>query len=131
MTGAGRVVLQLALAGLLLMLAVGIRPIKPQPRLRIERRSPLEHVGALARAWAAVHASGRAVRLLVRGLRRRHGGLRARADETAYLLNIATQSPATETDVQRVIEALQQGDAAVDAAALIPALQRIERVMAS
>ena len=51
-TGAGRTVLQLALAGLLLLLALGVRPVKPQPRHSIERRSALEHVGALARAYA-------------------------------------------------------------------------------
>lgn len=128
-TPPGRALLQIAAAGLLLLLAVGMRPVRPRPRSRIERRSPLEHVGALASAYAAVHATDRAARLLVRGIRRRHGGGRGGRDEVAYLRTLREQIPALDDDVGRVIAVLE-GDR-VDAAGVTAAIVNIERAILS
>ena len=68
----GRAILQLAVAALLYLLVIGVRPIAPSSRARYERRSPLEHVSALSRAYEAIGATGLAVQRLVRGVRRRH-----------------------------------------------------------
>jgi uncharacterized protein DUF4350 len=129
-TTSGRTVLQLITAGLVLLLALGVRPIRPQPRTHIERRSALEHVGALARAYAAVRAAPRATRLLVRGLRRRHGGLRSRRDEASYLRSIADQKPEVAADVQKVVSVLD-GTAPGQNADLTAAILRIERAITS
>jgi hypothetical protein len=125
----GRVVLVLTLALLLLFFAVGVRPIRPRVQLRIERRSALEHVGALARAYAAVHASSRAARLLVRGLRRRHGGLRTNRDDAAYLRSIAERKPALRDDVEHLVTAMEGNAATSSDATLAAAVRRIEQAI--
>jgi hypothetical protein len=70
-TASGHLVLQLAAAGLLLLFAIGPRLLPPRAAERIERRSPLEHVDALARAYRAVGATRTATTRLVHGVRRR------------------------------------------------------------
>lgn len=125
---AGRMVLQAGVAGLVLLLALGVRPVRPVPRRRIERRSALEHVDALARAYAAVGASGRAATLLARGLRRRHGGWRGRMDEAAYLSALRERYPEVGPEIDRVARALERATDS-DAAALGLAVQRIEEAM--
>ncbi|MGH7635784.1 MAG: DUF4350 domain-containing protein, partial [Gemmatimonadaceae bacterium] len=55
-TPPGRVVVQLGVAGLILLLALSVRPIAPIARRSIERRSPFEHVGALSRAYEQIDA---------------------------------------------------------------------------
>ena len=70
-TASGHFVLQLAAAGLVVLLAIGPRLIPPRAAERIERRSPLEHVDALARAYRAVGATRTATLRLVHGVRRR------------------------------------------------------------
>jgi uncharacterized protein DUF4350 len=64
---------QLGLAGLLALFTAGRRFGPVQRRLERRRRSPLEHVHALATALAAARGHELAVRLLVRGLQRRIG----------------------------------------------------------
>ena len=105
-TPPGRVLLQLLAAGAILLLAVAIRPIPPLGRARIERRSPIEHIGALARAYAQVGATRTATRRLIRGLRRRHpiGTYRSATDEE-YLSSLAARHPALADDVQLLIAA--------------------------
>jgi hypothetical protein len=127
-TPAGRTVLQVGCAVLVLLLALGVRPIRPRPRIRIERRSPLEHVGALARAYGAVNAEQRAAHLLVRGLLRRHGGLRAGRDEAAYLHSIAERKPGVAGEVEQVLRARTDGPV-MPIAELGTAIQRIERAI--
>ncbi|GEM_PF-437499 len=75
----GHTIIQWAVGGLVLVLALGVRAIPPRSVPRIERRSPLEHVDALARAYEQIHGTRTAARRLARGLRRRHerGGWRA------------------------------------------------------
>jgi hypothetical protein len=64
---------QLAAVGLLVLFTAGVRFGPVQRRLERRRRSPLEHVHALATALAAAGGHELAVRLLVRGLQRRIG----------------------------------------------------------
>jgi hypothetical protein len=105
-TPAGRTLVQLLAAGAVLLLAVSIRPIPPLARTRIERRSPIEHVGALARAYAQVGATRTATRRLVRGLRRRHpiGTFRSATDEE-YLSSLAARHPTLAPDIELLIAA--------------------------
>jgi hypothetical protein len=67
----GWAILQLAGVGLLALLAAGIRFGPIRSGIERRRRSPLEHVRALATALAAARGHDVAVRLIVQGLRRR------------------------------------------------------------
>lgn len=82
---------QLALVGLVALAAAAIRFGPVQHRISRRRRSPLEHVRALARALSSAGGAGVAVDLMVRGLRRRlsPGGHAARGDSRAWLETIA------------------------------------------
>ena len=105
-TPAGRTLVHLLAAGGILLLALAIRPIAPLGRARIERRSPIEHIGALARAYGQVGAIRTATRRLIRGLRRRHpiGTYRSATDED-YLSSVAARHPAVASEVQLLIAA--------------------------
>jgi hypothetical protein len=72
-TGAGRAVLQASLAGLLLLLLYGHRLGAPLVQVTGRRRSPLEHVDAVAAAYEKAGARQTARRLIVAGLERRLG----------------------------------------------------------
>jgi hypothetical protein len=85
---------QLAAAGVLVLFTAGVRFGPVQRRLERRRRSPLEHVHALATALAAAGGHALAVRLLVRGLQRRLGrgtpvSLGAERDPAAWLAGTA------------------------------------------
>ena len=105
-TAPGRAAVQLLAAGVVLLLVHGVRPIGPRPRARVERRSPIEHVGALAHAYAQVGATRTATRRLVHGLRRRHpiGTLRAATDEE-YLASLSARYPALAPQVDLLLAA--------------------------
>ena len=104
-TPPGRMLLQLMGAGLVLLIALSVRPIAPRPRLRTERRSPFEHVGALARAYEQIGATRLAARRLIRGLRRRHALATAGEDDEAALQRLAARYPALKADVERLRDA--------------------------
>jgi uncharacterized protein DUF4350 len=104
-TPAGRTLLQLLAAGLILLVALSVRPIAPRPRLRTERRSPFEHVGALARAYEQIGATRLAARRLIRGLRRRHALATAGDDDEAALRRLVARHPALKPDVERLLDA--------------------------
>jgi hypothetical protein len=72
-TPAGTAVLQLALAGLALLLLAGHRFGAPYPVRPPRRRSPIEHVEALAGAYGRAGGRHTARRLLLAGLHRRLG----------------------------------------------------------
>jgi hypothetical protein len=72
-SGGGRALLQAAAAGLALLLLFGARFGAPVREQRERRRSPLEHVQALAGAYHRADARPVARRLLVAGLERRLG----------------------------------------------------------
>ena len=82
---------QLALAGLLALLAGAVRFGPPVPMLLRRRRSPLEHVRALATALAAANGHDVAVRAIVRGLGRRlaPAGQPVRTDSSALVERVA------------------------------------------
>lgn len=112
-TASGHVVAQLALAGLLLVLARMPRLVPPPPDVTDERRSPIEHVDALARAYLQVGATRTAAQRLVRGLRRRTERAGARGatslDDAAWLARVATRHPPLAPRVALVGAALERG----------------------
>lgn len=109
-TRSGHALLQLSIAGIVLLLAMAPRLLVPRDVSRMERRSPLEHVDALARAYEQVRASRTATSRLVRGLRRRvqRGSSRTRTMESdeAFLDRVAETMPTIAADVTIVRSAL-------------------------
>lgn len=90
---------QLAVVGLLALLANGQRLGPPRSVIERRRRSPLEHVRALATALAATRGHDMAVKLLVQGLRRRlargteaRPGRVLRADPQPWLATLAPRA---------------------------------------
>lgn len=134
-TASGHFMLQLAGAGLLLLLAVGPRLLAPRPAERIERRSPLEHVDALARAYRMVGASRTATSRLLHGVRRRVElalGLRAAAaGDEAFLTWAQERVPSRAAEVELVRRALAQPLPRRDLAAVGAALSRLEVALTS
>jgi hypothetical protein len=82
---------QLALVGVLALLAAGVRFGPVREAIERRRRSPLEHVRALAQALAAAQGHDVAVRLMVQGLRRRlsRAGSQTAGDLSAWLDGLA------------------------------------------
>jgi hypothetical protein len=126
---AGWFVWQLALVGLVALLASGVRfgpVVRSIPR---RRRSALEHVRALATALAAARGHDVAVGAIVRGLRRRlapasHRGAPsrpARDDWQAWLDSLVRHAPTAKAEdrarVLRRLASANQPNAAVRAAA--------------
>ena len=134
-TPPGRVVLQLALAGLLVLMAAAPRVLPPRDPVRIERRSPLEHVDALARAYLQVGATRTSAEHLVHGLRRRmeHGaarGTRGGLDEDQlYLTRLADVKPALAGDIATVRHALTHSVDLAEFRRVGHAIQRIEAAL--
>jgi hypothetical protein len=113
-----------------LLLALAPRAIRPRDPERIERRSPLEHVDALARAYAQVGAGRTAATHLLRGVRRRleRGGARPRTVRTdeEFLRSVAQTDPTLSADVELVRRALADGAPKEALAEAGAALARIE-----
>jgi hypothetical protein len=82
---------QLAFVGLLALIGGAIRFGRPRLVLGRRRRSPLEHVRALATALAAARGHDVAISAIVEGLRRRlqPAGQRARGDVRPWLDHLA------------------------------------------
>jgi uncharacterized protein DUF4350 len=125
----GRALLALAIAGLVLLLAVGPRALPPRDSEMIERRDPLEQVDALAHAYSQVKATRTATVRLLRVLRQRVEGTatlhRARADE-AFLADVARAQPARADDVALIERALREPLPARDLPLVAAALRRLE-----
>jgi hypothetical protein len=85
---------QVAVVGLLALFAGVVRFGPPRPVLERKRRSPLEHVRALATALAAARGHDVAIGAIVAGLRRRlsPAGQRGRGDWRAWLTQLSGQS---------------------------------------
>jgi hypothetical protein len=130
----GRTILQVALAGLLLLLAMAARPLAPVGELTVERRDPLEQVDALAHAYEQVHATRTMTMRLLQGLRARvHRsplGGRTDADER-FLDDVQHRAPQLEGDVALVRRALESPLDDRDLPALGAALRRIESTLTS
>jgi hypothetical protein len=126
----GHVLLQGLLAGLVLLLALGPRALPVHDEERVERRSPLEHVGALAQAYARVGATRTATTRLVRGLRRRvergSGTARSRAESDARFLEETGASPSRAADVAVVRHALETPVSRREFEAVGGAIRRLE-----
>ncbi|HYW50246.1 MAG TPA: hypothetical protein VE861_06555 [Gemmatimonadaceae bacterium] len=126
-SGLGRALLTLIAAGLLLLVARGRRTLAPVHRLREERRSPLEHVDALATAWQAVRGTRTVARMLARGIRRRHAAGRWRSlDDAAFLAALAERHPSIADDVARLTRAIETGPAPSELPALRQAAAHID-----
>jgi hypothetical protein len=130
-TTPGRTTVVLLLAAALLVLALGARPVAPSASDRVQRRSPIEHVGALARAYEEVGASRLAVRRLARGIRRRRSALGRHASDADWLRDVAERSPAIAGEVKLVLDAMERPLPPERFVRLAPALARIERTLAS
>jgi hypothetical protein len=81
----GWAVWQLVAFGFIALIAGGVRFGPLIPLDRPNRRSPLEHVHALATAFGATRGHGEGVRWIVRGLRRRLGRYTPGVDEGVWL----------------------------------------------
>ena len=90
----GWAMLQLAAVGVLALLAAGVRFGPIRSGIERRRRSPLEHVRALATALAAARGHDVAVGLIVQGLRRRlsRAGRPGRAGLAPWLTSWAARS---------------------------------------
>jgi hypothetical protein len=137
-TSSGHLVLQLAGAALVLLFAIGPRLLPPRATERIERRSPLEHVDALARAYRAVGATRTATMRLVHGVRRRveHslGPLGTQAGATsddAFLAWARERVPARSADVDLVRQALERPVPRRQLETVGQALRRLETSLTS
>jgi hypothetical protein len=128
----GRTVLQLTLAALVLLLAVGPRPLVPADVIRVERRHPLEQIDALALAYEQVHATRTAAARLVHGLRSRvERGWRperSRPDD-AFLDDATSRAPALAGDAELVRRALHETLPDRELPELGAALRRIEQTL--
>ena len=128
-TPVGRAAVQALIAGLILLLAVGIRPVAPRERPSIERRSPLEHVGALRLAYEQIQATRLATSRLVRGLRRRHPLGAAALTDDAYLSLLAQRVPVAANDVALLQRALTRQMVPTSWVAVGGAIDHIERAI--
>ena len=128
----GRTLLQVALAALVLLLAVGPRPIPPVDVLRVERRDPLEQIDALAHAYEQVHATRTMTARLLRGVRSRveraWSDTRARPNEE-FLADAVSRAPALAPDVELVQRALDAPIPDRTLPELGAALHRIEQTL--
>ena len=86
----GWAVWQLVLVGVIALIAAGVRFGPARRIIERRRRSPLEHVRALATALAAARGHDVAVRLIVQGLHRRlgHAGKVERGGPVDYLARV-------------------------------------------
>jgi hypothetical protein len=129
-TAPGRVTLQVAIAALVLLFALAVRPIAPVARTVIERRSPLEHVGALSRVYESKGATRLAARRLVRGLRRRHPlGAAGTLDDDGYLAMLKTRAAGIDADVDLLRRATHDPLPAGEFVRAGAAIDHIERTL--
>jgi uncharacterized protein DUF4350 len=130
-TPSGHLLFQLLGAGLVLLLAAAPRAVPPTDVERIERRSPLEHVDALARAYLQVGATRTAMQRLLRGVRRRVERSAAartagRDSDEAFLTRAQEAAPRLAPDIAVIRRALATPIARREFATVGAALQRLE-----
>lgn len=129
-TPSGKALAHLGIAGVVLLLALGPRSLTPRDPERIERRSPLEHVDALARAYWQVHATRTATRRLLRGVRRRtehrFGGTQREGSDETFLEWVNERMPLRRDDVTLVQRALSTPLPRKDFPPVGDALRRLE-----
>ncbi len=125
---AGHLALQLAAVAVLLLLALGWRFGSPVPPPPARRRSPLEHVEALAGAYRQAGARATARRLLLAGLARRLGrhSPRDAREEGELLERLGTHLPVGREAARGVQQEWKKGDRA-DLVALSRDVDRLLR----
>ena len=129
----GHVLLQAMLGGLVLLLALGPRALPAHDAERVERRSPLEHVSALAQAYARVGGTRTATSRLLRGVRRRverGGRIDSRltvSESDARFLEAAATVPSLGDDVALIRRALAEAVSPREFEEVGSALQRVEQ----
>ena len=130
----GRTIIQLTLAALVLLLAIGPRALPPADVERVERRDPLEQIDALAHAYEQVRATRTLTARLVHGVRSRvdrgWSAARARPDDE-FLADAERQLPALAADVALVRRALTETVPERSLPELGAALQRIEQSLST
>jgi hypothetical protein len=127
-TSSGRMLGQIAVAGLLLLFAAAPRPLAPRDPTRVARRSPIEHADALAHAYASVNATRTATARLLAGVRRRsRGRSRAKDADAAFLANTAALSPAASKAAEVVSNALERPIPSRQLPQVAAALETIEQ----
>ncbi|HEX3928752.1 MAG TPA: hypothetical protein VHW65_12225 [Gemmatimonadales bacterium] len=118
---------QLAAVGALALLFGAVRFGPAVPPITPVRRSPLEHVRALATALSAAHGQDEAIAAIVRGLRRRlqPPGLRSRGDWRAWVAQLGqrARTPAQENTVATLARLTQPGQ---PAASVLQAANTVE-----
>ncbi len=123
----GRMVLAATLGGLVLLAAAGMRPMSPEPLTTVQRRSPLEHVRALARAYESAGSTRLVARRLVRGLRRRHALTSlAGGEDNAFLTALVERHPTLAADVDLLRRAMAEPVTAEQLPSLGDAVARID-----
>lgn len=139
----GRAALQAIAAALVLLVAAMGRALPPVPAAAPQRRSPLEHAGALARAYREARATRLAARRLARGLRRRWGASTAgpaprpaaRADaaspDVRFLAEVARRHPTVAADAARLTAALDAPVAPEALVAVGESAARLDGVLAA
>jgi hypothetical protein len=128
----GRMLLQAALAGLVLLLAVAPRPIAPLEVDRVQRRDPLEQIDALAHAYEQVHATRTVAARLLHGVRARaeRGWSPTRSlPNDDFLTDLAHREPGLAGDAALVRRALRESIPERELTELGAALARIERAL--
>ncbi|MEO7996768.1 MAG: DUF4350 domain-containing protein [Gemmatimonadaceae bacterium] len=137
-TASGRTLLQICAAALLLLLGAAPRVLSPREDRQLERRSPLEHVDALSRAYSQVGATRTGTLRLVRGLQRRVGAAvrriaaksgGARQQDEEFLARVAESKPALAKDVAAVVHALGNSVDTTQFREVGSAIQRIEAAL--
>jgi len=130
-TAPGRAAVQGIVAVLIFLAAIGVRSIPPHARSVIERRSPLEHVDALAQAYAQIGATPLATRRLIGGLRRRHAfESKAAPDDDALLDSLVTRAPSLAEPVALLRSAARDRRSDAEFVAVGDAIATIERTLA-
>ena len=132
-TPPGHFLLQLLVAGLVLLAAAAPRVLPPRDPVRVERRSPSEHVDALARAYAQVGATRTASIRLVHGVRRRLGpaGRAAGHSDDEFLAWAAREQPGVADDAALVRQAIGPSASRGELTAVRDALSHIESSLTS
>ena len=129
-TASGHFFAQALLAGIIVLLAIGPRPLSPTDPVRQPRRSPLEHADALAHAYADVDATRTATERLVSGLRRRAGrmvSIPSSASDLVFLTAVAERDESIGPSVQIVVRALRESLPVAELNTVGDAIRRIEQ----
>jgi hypothetical protein len=130
-TGSGRMLAQMAFAGLLLLWSAAPRPLSPRDPLRVARRNPLEHAEALARALSSVGATRTATRRLFGGVRRRvrRDRVKGRESDEVLLSIAATDGPVASAAAALVGRALKDPVDGRTLAEVAGALRTVEEAL--